>query len=174
MSLSNFHSNTNTQIMKFWYLLCCYNRWNRKRESVRKGIQSGGKNFINWAKCTLLTGLPWCLRLYRVCLQLRRPRFNPWVRKIPWRREWQSTSVFLPGEFHQQRCLAGYIGSQRVGHNWATFTSDYSEVLTNTWFVKMLSSHVFLLFKKLLEKIVLYSICLFLKSKNYIHVFVFF
>ena len=28
------------------------------------------------------------------------PRFNPWVRKILWRREWQSTPVFLPGEFH--------------------------------------------------------------------------
>ena len=29
------------------------------------------------------------------------------VRKIPWRREWQSTPVFLPGEFHGQRSLAG-------------------------------------------------------------------
>ena len=30
-----------------------------------------------------------------------------WVRKIPWRREWQSTSVFLPGEFCGQRSLVG-------------------------------------------------------------------
>ena len=30
------------------------------------------------------------------------------VRKIPWRREWQPTPVFLPGEFHGQRSLAGY------------------------------------------------------------------
>ena len=29
-----------------------------------------------------------------------RPRFDPWVRKIPWRREWLATPVFLPGEFH--------------------------------------------------------------------------
>ena len=28
---------------------------------------------------------PWCLRWQRICLQCRRPRFNPWVRKIPWR-----------------------------------------------------------------------------------------
>ena len=35
--------------------------------------------------------------------------FNPWVRKIPWRREWQPTPVFLPGEFHGQRSLAGYV-----------------------------------------------------------------
>jgi len=34
--------------------------------------------------------------------------FDPWVRKIPWRRKWQSTPVFLPGESHGQRSLAGY------------------------------------------------------------------
>ena len=34
--------------------------------------------------------------------------FNPWVGKIPWRREWQPTLVFLLGEFHGQRSLAGY------------------------------------------------------------------
>ena len=33
---------------------------------------------------------------------------NPWVEKIPWRREWQPTPVFLPGEFHGQRSLVGY------------------------------------------------------------------
>ena len=34
--------------------------------------------------------------------------FNPWVGKIPWRRDWLPTPVFLPGEFHGQRSLAGY------------------------------------------------------------------
>ena len=34
-------------------------------------------------------------------------RFDPWVKKIPWRREWQPTLVFLPGEFHGQRSLVG-------------------------------------------------------------------
>ena len=50
----------------------------------------------------------------------RRLRFNLWVRKIPWRRKWQPTPVFLPGEFHEQRSLAGYSpwGSQRVRHDW--------------------------------------------------------
>ena len=42
-----------------------------------------------------------------VC-QCRRPRFNPWVRKIPWRRKWQPISVFLPGKSHGQRGLVGY------------------------------------------------------------------
>ena len=43
-----------------------------------------------------------------MCLQCRRPRFNPWVRKILWRREWQPTPVFLPGETHEQRSKVGY------------------------------------------------------------------
>ena len=41
-------------------------------------------------------------------LQCRRPQFDPWTAKIPWRREGQPTPVFLPGEFHGQRSLAGY------------------------------------------------------------------
>ena len=36
-----------------------------------------------------------------------RHRFDPWVGKIPWRRAWQPTPVFLPGESHGQRSLAG-------------------------------------------------------------------
>ena len=40
--------------------------------------------------------------------QCRRNRFDPWVGKIPWRRAWQSTAVFTPGESHGQRGLLGY------------------------------------------------------------------
>ena len=40
--------------------------------------------------------------------QCRRHGFYPWVGKIPWRRRWQPTSVFLPGESHGQRSLVGY------------------------------------------------------------------
>ena len=36
------------------------------------------------------------------------PGSDPWVRKIPWRREWQPTPVFLPGKVHGQRSLVGY------------------------------------------------------------------
>ena len=36
------------------------------------------------------------------------PRLNPRVRKIPWRRKWQRTPVFLPGKFHGWRNLVGY------------------------------------------------------------------
>ena len=43
--------------------------------------------------------------------------FDPWVGKIPWRREWLPTPVFWTGEFHGQRNLASYIvhGVEKVG-----------------------------------------------------------
>ena len=40
--------------------------------------------------------------------QYRRPGFDPWVKKIPWRRECLPTPVFLPAEFHGQESLVGY------------------------------------------------------------------
>ena len=42
------------------------------------------------------------------CRGYKRHEFDPWVGKIPWRRAWQPTSVFLPGESHGQRSLAGF------------------------------------------------------------------
>ena len=39
--------------------------------------------------------------------ELKRHGFNPWVRKILWRRAWQPTPVFLPEESHGQRSLVG-------------------------------------------------------------------
>ena len=39
---------------------------------------------------------------------LRKHEFDPWVRKISWRRAWQPTPIFLPGKSHGQRSLAGY------------------------------------------------------------------
>ena len=45
---------------------------------------------------------PTCL-----CRRHKRHGFNPWVGKIPWRRAWQFTPVFLPGESHEPRSLAG-------------------------------------------------------------------
>ena len=45
-------------------------------------------------------GLPLWLSWYRICLQCGRPGFDPWVEKIPWRRERLPTPVFWPGESH--------------------------------------------------------------------------
>ena len=54
--------------------------------------------------------------------QFRRHRFDPRVRKIPWRRKWQPTPVFLLGKSHGQRSLAGYRpwGPKTVRHDLAT------------------------------------------------------
>ena len=42
------------------------------------------------------------------CRRFKRHGFDPWVGKIPWRRAWQFTPVFLPGESHGQKSLVGY------------------------------------------------------------------
>ena len=40
--------------------------------------------------------------------QCRKCRFDPWVGKIPWRRKWRPTSVFMPGKSHRHSSLVGY------------------------------------------------------------------
>ena len=53
--------------------------------------------------------------------QCRRRRFDPWVMKLPWRKKWQRTLVFLlknPMDRGAWWLLS--VGSQRAGHNWAT------------------------------------------------------
>ena len=66
-------------------------------------------------------GLPWWLSGKESACQCRRLRFDPWVGKMPWRRGWLPTSVFLPGESHGQRSLVGYSPwGRRVGHDWVT------------------------------------------------------
>ena len=56
----------------------------------------------------LVHGPPWWLCGKESTCQCKRPRLDPWVRKIPWRREWLPTPVFVPGNSHRQRSLAGY------------------------------------------------------------------
>ena len=56
-----------------------------------------------------------------------RIEFNSWVRKIPWRKEWLPTPVFLPGGSHGQRSLVGY--SHGVSKSW-TRLSDFTFTLS--------------------------------------------
>jgi len=55
-----------------------------------------------------LQGLPWWISDKESSCLCRRCGFDPWVRKISWRKKWQPTPVFLPGKSHGQRCLAVY------------------------------------------------------------------
>ena len=85
----------------------------------RKGLpRSPPISLCTWhLKCSSSDG--------RVCPQWGRPRFDPWVRKVPWRRKGQPTLVFLPGKSHGQRSLVGYTPQGRK-------ELDVTEQLTHT------------------------------------------
>ena len=56
--------------------------------------------------------------------QCRRPKrrgFDPWVRKIHWRRKWQPTPIFLPGKSHGRRSLEDY--SPRGQKSWTRWST---------------------------------------------------
>ena len=68
------------------------------------------------------------------CRRLKRRGFNPCVKKIPWRRKWQPTAVFLPGECHGQKSLAGY--SPWSHKELATTEHTHTHTHTHTVFMK--------------------------------------
>ena len=86
-----FYFNSNNFIAQFTFLLFKIN-W--LFLLTYRGFLSGSEVLIKESSCQS--------RRYRKC------GFNHWVRKIPWRRKWLSTPVFLPGKSHEQRSLAGY------------------------------------------------------------------
>ena len=63
------------------------------------------------------------------CPQCRRPGFDSWVGKIPWRKKWQSTPALLPGKFHGRRSLIGYSP-------WGRKKSDMTERLHFTLWLR--------------------------------------
>ena len=73
------------------------------------------------------------------CGRHRRHGFDPWVGKIPWRRKWQPTPVFLPGQSHEQRSLVGYSpwGHKKISHNWACT----QQLLNMFWQVTQLENY---------------------------------
>ena len=75
---------------------------------------------------THIVRLPWWLSGKNSTCQCRRHRFNPWVRKVPWKRKWQHTPVFLLGKPHGQRKQVDYSPWVRVGYyhirNWTAAT----------------------------------------------------
>ena len=78
---------------------------------------------------SMVTGLPWCLRWQRICLQRGRPEFNPWVRKIPWRRKWLPTPVFLPGKPQGHRSPEGYSPWSHMSQSLTINLSLYMHIL---------------------------------------------
>ena len=95
--------------------------------------------------------IPFLIRLFqksrgRIHLQCRRHwrcKFNPWDRKVPWRRIRQPTPVFLPEKSHGRRNLAGYspwVAKSRTQlSNWA-----WTRIFTNLLCVKILCCALFM------------------------------
>ena len=63
------------------------------------------------------------------CRRHMRHGFQPWMGKIPWKRAWQPTPVFLPGDSPWTEEPGGlqFLGSQRVGHNWSNLASHLAQ-----------------------------------------------
>ena len=59
----------------------------------------------------------------RLCLECERLGFDPWIKKISWRREWQPTPVFFPGDSHGEKSLTDY-------NPWDHKESDSTEQLS--------------------------------------------
>ena len=72
----------------------------------------------------------------------RRPRFNPWVGKIPWRRARQPSPVFLPGESPRTEKPGRFqsIGSQRVRHNWSDWACTSTQSSSHSLLLRELKS----------------------------------
>ena len=95
-------------------------------------------------------GLPWWLSWWRIHLPCMRPRFDPWVGKIPWRRARQPTPVSFPGESHGQRSLAscspwGHKGSETT-ERLSTYTYLCHEVPQTGW-LKTVKIHCFMFWR---------------------------
>ena len=80
-------------------------------------------------------------RIRLQCRGCRRRRFDPCMGKIPWRRAWQPTPVFLPGESHGQRRQAGYSSQDHKDSNMTEQLSLHSHLecivvhLLKRWFM---------------------------------------
>ena len=64
------------------------------------------------------------------CRRVKRHGFDPWVGKIAWKRAWQSTPVYLPGESHRREepSRLWSIVSERAGHDWSNLAHTHASM----------------------------------------------
>ena len=112
-----FKKNVNSLLKEsllFWFL---------------KNYQHNSASIINshLAPVQIDLELPWGLSGKESACQCRRLGLYPWVGETPWRRKWKPTAVFLPGESHGQRSLAGYSpeGHKELSMTQSTLTSGF-------------------------------------------------
>ena len=99
----------------------CLRLWDSQSRILQNFIKLNDKRLADCfvISCLRDLGLPWRLR---ICMQCGKPGFEPWVGKIPWRRAWQPTPVFLPGEppWTEEPGRLQAMRLQRVEHDRAT------------------------------------------------------
>ena len=105
-------------------LLCS---WNFPGKNTRVGCRFllQGIFLTQGLSPRLLHALHW--RAASLPLNHQRCGYDPSVEKISWRRKWQSTLVFLPGKFHEQRSLEGYTP-------WGRKEADLTEHARHTFY----------------------------------------
>ena len=95
-------------------------RWDGIHLEFRRGQGTMGPY---WQRLSI-SSFPGGLVSKESTCQCRRPGFDSWVGKIPWRRKWQPIPVFLVGKSHGERSLAGY-------RPWGHKESDMTEWLNH-------------------------------------------
>ena len=97
-------------------LVCC-SPWGRKESDTIEQLTTMARK---------MHGLPRWLSGKEATCQCRRHGFDHCIGKIPWRKKWQPTPIFLPEKSHGQRSLVGYSPwGRRVGHYLATEQVQY-------------------------------------------------
>ena len=119
----------------------CWLSWPEGRSTERCSSHGSRRPCLTSETLELCKYLQACwLKQERIHLQCRKTRFDPWVGKIPWRRKWRPTPVFLPGQSHGQRSLAGYSPWVANSRTWLR------QLSTHTRRVKSEETYVYLWF----------------------------
>ena len=77
--------------------------------------------------------LLWQVKSLPAMQETQEMQFDPWVGKIPWRRQWQPTPVFLPEKSHGQRSLAGHSPWDHRGSDTTEQLSTHEHSHTSVW-----------------------------------------
>ena len=152
-------------------LRTAFGLWPHHPEHLQSHLILEGKQGQNWL--VLKLNYFWCIpEIWRLSL-------NPWIEKILWRRKWQSTPVFLPGEFHGQGILVGYSP-------WSCKVLDTTEQLTHMSlyhvficiFLSVSIDYLFIsslinwLFNSILFSFHVFAFCIFFFSLEFISNFI--
>ena len=108
-------------------------------------------------------GLPLWLSGKEFACQCRRYRFYPWVGKIPWRRKWRPTQVFLPGKSYEQKSLVGYQHRGRKELDTTQQPSTHADIgifVLNYFFHHIFFKNLYSLYSLLINQIILLAIYL--------------